>query len=79
MSYSELAQLELMDALNNISTEAELNEFKDMVALFFAQKAQKAQKVHKWTDSWDINYVSCITYDAYAIWMSGNQFWIINR
>jgi len=34
--------LELMDALNNISTEAELNEFKDMVALFFAQKAQKA-------------------------------------
>ena len=39
MSYSELAQLELMDALNNISTEAELNEFKDMVALFFAQKA----------------------------------------
>ncbi len=34
--------MELMDALNNISTEAELNEFKDMVALFFAQKAQKA-------------------------------------
>ena len=42
MSYSELAQLELMDALNNISTEAELNEFKDMVALFFAKKAQTA-------------------------------------
>lgn len=42
MSYSELAQLELMDALNSITTEAELNEFKDMVALFFAQKAQKA-------------------------------------
>ena len=42
MSYSELAQLELMDALNNISTEADLNEFKDMAALFFAQKAQKA-------------------------------------
>lgn len=42
MSYSELAQLELMDALNSITTEADLNEFKDMVALFFAQKAQKA-------------------------------------
>lgn len=42
MSYRELAQLGLMDALNNISTEAELNEFNDMVALFFAQKAQKA-------------------------------------
>ena len=41
MSYSELAQLELMDALNNISTEAELNEFKDMVALFFCTKGTK--------------------------------------
>ena len=48
MSYSELAQLELMDALNNISTEAELNEFKDMVALFFAKKAQTAID-----DMWD--------------------------
>ncbi|MBO4827817.1 MAG: hypothetical protein J5506_11420 [Prevotella sp.] len=42
MSYSELAQLELLNALNNIHTEAELNEFKDLVANFFAQKAQKA-------------------------------------
>ena len=42
MSYSELAQLERLDALNSITTEADLNEFKDMVALFFAQKAQKA-------------------------------------
>ena len=42
MSYSQLAQLELMNALNNIRSEAELNEFKDLVARFFAQKAQKA-------------------------------------
>lgn len=42
MSYSYIAQLKLMNALNNINSEAELNEFKDLVAHFFAQKAQKA-------------------------------------
>ena len=41
MSISQLAQLELMNALNCIKSEAELNEFKDLVANFFAQKAQK--------------------------------------
>ena len=41
MSYTQLAQLELMNALNSINSEAELNEFKDLVARFFAQKAQK--------------------------------------
>lgn len=42
MSYRELAQLELLNALNNINTEEELNEFKDVLAHYFAQKAQKA-------------------------------------
>lgn len=42
MSYSQIAQLELLNALNNINSEAELNEFKDLVAQYFAQKAQKA-------------------------------------
>ncbi len=42
MSYSQLAQLELMDALNNINSQEELNEFKDVLAHYFAQKAQKA-------------------------------------
>ena len=42
MSYSYMAQLELINALNNIKSEAELNEFKDLVAHYFAQKAQKA-------------------------------------
>ena len=42
MSYREIAQLKLMNALNSINSEAELNEFKDLVAHFFAQKAQKA-------------------------------------
>ena len=37
-----MAQLELLNALNNINSEDELNEFKDLVARYFAQKAQKA-------------------------------------
>ena len=37
-----MAQLELLNALNNISSEAELNEFKDLMARYFAEKAQKA-------------------------------------
>ncbi|MCR4604038.1 MAG: hypothetical protein K5683_10990 [Prevotella sp.] len=42
MSYSEMAQLELLDALNNINSEDELNEFKNVLAHYFANKAQKA-------------------------------------
>ena len=41
MSYAQLAQLELLNALKNINSEAELNEFKDLVAHFFAAKAKK--------------------------------------
>lgn len=41
MSYTQIAQLELLNALKSISSEAELNEFKDLVAHFFAAKAQK--------------------------------------
>ena len=37
-----MAQLELLNALNNINSEAELNEFKNLLAQYFAQKAQKA-------------------------------------
>ena len=48
MSYAQIAQLELFNALKNISSESELNEFKDLVAHFFAQKAQKAID-----DMWD--------------------------
>ena len=42
MSYSQMAHLELMNALNNIQSEADLNELKDLLAHFFARKAQKA-------------------------------------
>ena len=37
-----MAQLELLNALNSITSEAELNEFKNLLAHYFAQKAQKA-------------------------------------
>ena len=42
MSYSQLAQLEFMNAINSINSESELKEFRDMLARYFAQKAQKA-------------------------------------
>lgn len=42
MSYTQKAQLELLNALRSINSESELNEFKDLVAHFFAEKAQKA-------------------------------------
>ena len=42
MSYSQMAQLELLNALNSIKSEAELNEFNNLLAHYFAQKAQKS-------------------------------------
>lgn len=41
MSYMQMAQLELFNALNSINSESDLNEFKDLLAHYFAQKAQK--------------------------------------
>ena len=42
MSYSEMAQLELMNALNSIQSQRELDEFKNLLANYFAAKTQKA-------------------------------------
>ena len=42
MSYNQLAQLELMNAVNSIHTQSELNEFRDVIARYFAQEAQRA-------------------------------------
>jgi hypothetical protein len=53
MSYSRIAQLELLDALNSINSEDELNEFKNVLAHYFAQKAQKA--IDALWDKGDIN------------------------
>ena len=44
ISYREIAQLELMNALNSIKSEAELKEFRDMIMQFFAEKAQDETK-----------------------------------
>ena len=42
MLYNQIAQMELMNAINSINSEIELNEFRDMLAQYFAKKAQKA-------------------------------------
>ena len=42
MPYRQIAQLELMNALNSINSEEDLKEFKNLIAHFFAQKAQVA-------------------------------------
>ena len=42
MDSSRMAQLELLNALNSIKSEADLIEFKDLLAQFFARKAQKS-------------------------------------
>ena len=42
MSYEQQARLEVLSAVNAINSVQELNEFKDVIARYFAAKAQKA-------------------------------------
>lgn len=42
MSYMQLAQLDVMNALSSIQTEADYIDFRDTLARYFAEKAQKA-------------------------------------
>ena len=42
MSYSEMAQLELMNAAANVSSQDDLNALRMTLSLFFAELAQKA-------------------------------------
>ena len=42
MSYSEMAQLELLDAAANVSSQEELAALKLAISLFFAERAQQA-------------------------------------
>ena len=42
MSYTEMAQLDVLNAVRGIKTDAEYAEFRNMIAHYFAQKAQKA-------------------------------------
>ena len=57
-----MAQLELLNALNNISSEAELNEFKDLVARYFAEKAQKAIDA-----LWDEGVINADTIEEWGV------------
>ena len=41
MGYIQMAQLDVLSAVRGIHTEADYLEFRDMLAHYFAQKAQK--------------------------------------
>ena len=57
MSYSELAQLELMNAAANITTKEDLDAFKLTLSLFFAELAQKA--IDKLWDEGKFDQATC--------------------
>ena len=42
MSYTEMAQLELMNAAANVTSQDDLNALRMTLSLFFAERAQRA-------------------------------------
>ena len=42
MSYTQMAQLDVLNLVQGINTDAEYAEFRNMLARYFAAKAQKA-------------------------------------
>ena len=42
MSYTEMAQLEVMNAVANIRSQEDLDALRHTLSLFFAERAQKA-------------------------------------
>lgn len=42
MTYEQLAKLEVLNAVSGIRSKEDLDEFKNMLAHYFAQKAQRA-------------------------------------
>lgn len=42
MSYLQMAQLDVLNAIRGINTEADYLEFRDVLARYFAEKAQKS-------------------------------------
>ena len=42
MSYEQMARWEVLNAVSCINSKEELDEFKNMLAHYFAEKAQKA-------------------------------------
>ncbi|MBR3565098.1 MAG: hypothetical protein IKN91_02045 [Paludibacteraceae bacterium] len=41
MNYTEMAQLDILSIIKNINSKAEYADFKNMLARYFANKAQK--------------------------------------
>ena len=41
MSYEQIARLEVLNAVSCIKSKEELDDFKNMLARYFAEKAQK--------------------------------------
>ncbi len=41
MSYLQMAQLEVLNAVKGIHNQADFNDFRDLIARYFAQKAQQ--------------------------------------
>ena len=42
MSYNEMARLDALNVVQGINTEAEYLDFRNLLARYFAEKAQKA-------------------------------------
>lgn len=42
MSYEQMARLEVLNAVSGINSQEELDDFRNMLARYFAEKAQKA-------------------------------------
>ncbi len=42
MSYTEMAQLELLNAVANVTSQEDLDALRLTISLFFAERAQKA-------------------------------------
>ena len=61
MSYEQQARLEVLSAVSVIHSVSELNEFKNVIAHYFAMKAQKA--IDK---LWDNGTISNATIEAWG-------------
>lgn len=42
MSYNEMAKLDVLNVIRGIKSEADYNDFRNLLARYFADKAQKA-------------------------------------
>ena len=42
MSYEQMARLEVLNAVSGINSQEERDDFRNMLARYFAEKAQKA-------------------------------------